>query len=1359
MKRSQKAAQAQIFPGATTGGPAGRDVIIQQEALHSSDVQAEMAPLDKASLKQVNHFVRGHTFIQISLSGHTTSQRRAFERDVYDYARGLGLQRREAKREVLKARGFCGEFAYDSDVSMLGDEVDDTAQLLAALSGRPIAPQSTLHNASTRQEESMPTPKQTRSNGKRKSRVSDADPGTLSDAKAVEALSKLHLSRAAKKPRKRKAAEIEEEVPNALELSTPKEKSSRKKSQKSRDKSSAPRDVSQDLQPDDTKRVSHRRNAKRQKLEPTLNLLATAKDSAHDDVEQQPDAESSTISKKQKKEKKKIDNAGKRSKKGATLADHSIVEAHPSNEHGEGSSIKESKTAKTADQQRKNSDREARWLAKIERRRTRREQQIVSSKKRLSDAETRGGDSVEDRRTTSKPTGVALSQFPDSSTTSKHAESNRRGGALADPTEVPYASRGEVFRAATPEQDSLDQPDTGPEVRSVYFTPENQKSKRARSSPKVELEVLEHEMGSPKGDLERRKEAKEKQAKFRAEIQAATRRLSNAHIGSMPLQTDSLDASSNIVADTSGELSQSTPQIAETAKAVARIKAETTASTQPRHRKHRQSENMVDVISKEANKVEYTFKPLAHFSRNSDPAQPARKEFEEVSETRFSQLLDPAWIDSMSNNERAVQNDTQEDGKPYEAIVRGAIEPVIPESLPKHNGWMPINHALLSTTGQPRFRESCTVFGSIRKPEIGHGFMDVDGANQDLREDSTRGIDTPASSTGTRVLRRRKSSANVDGGAEETMVAKGTRKPRKATQEPLDFQSPMIHCTGEELSLKMENALSKMDLADTMLGGTGHSSEGLSVSNASRYSSPLSSLETRASPPAWLPLEERSAQEHEKTSEHEVPPLLASPGEQGEHSLLSAFTSFVPQALRGYNEIRPESPKGLFGLLIPPKSPPQIPLRPQHTARSSRFFPKPPAEKVSCIPFPPLDADSFGLVQERLCHEPFRLLIAVTFLNKTRGKVALPVCYELFERYPTPEDLANANSEELAALIGGLGLQNQRGKRMIKLAQMWVEKPPQKGQRYRRLHYPKKSDGSNVKPNEPISDDDPRVAWEIAHLPGTGAYAIDSWRIFCRDELRGLPTGLPRTVSPEAVDEELQKEWTRVLPLDKELRAYLRWRWLRLGWNWNPLTGERDQVEADFLEKLRGGGVSFEGEGHCAMEAVDSVMNTFDLGFSSDKQCGSPFPDPRRDDTVVTPGACGTVGGSQEALSTDEVVGKDPLSKGHPAETGLIVAMSQASVAIPQVDNLPKAVSSIIPNVVNGEQHETREDTGSETSHVIQAALSWLQGDDIEDTLDTARGIVGPEQAIFADQLAVERNSNRAEDPWLPIHNESNIRP
>lgn len=208
-------------------------------------------------------------------------------------------------------------------------------------------------------------------------------------------------------------------------------------------------------------------------------------------------------------------------------------------------------------------------------------------------------------------------------------------------------------------------------------------------------------------------------------------------------------------------------------------------------------------------------------------------------------------------------------------------------------------------------------------------------------------------------------------------------------------------------------------------------------------------------------------------------------------------------------------------------------------------------------------------MQERLAKEPFRLLLATIFLNKTRGAVALPVFYELMDRYSTPAALAAAQHADVVSIIQHLGLQNQRATKFINMAKTWLEHPPEKGKRYRCLHYPKQGDGRDVKRGEVLEeeDKDPRVGWEVAHLPGIGAYAFDSWRIFCRDDLRGL-----------CDLEEMDGEWTRVLPLDKELRAYLRWRWLKAEWEWDPLTGGKKKAGAEVVQDAMKGGVIYEGD-------------------------------------------------------------------------------------------------------------------------------------------------------------------------------------
>ena len=385
------------------------------------------------------------------------------------------------------------------------------------------------------------------------------------------------------------------------------------------------------------------------------------------------------------------------------------------------------------------------------------------------------------------------------------------------------------------------------------------------------------------------------------------------------------------------------------------------------------------------------------------------------------------------------------------------------------------------------------------------------------------------------------------------------------------------------------------------------------VSHLSEDSSPLSSLR---STPSLLSFGDREIESDNKriiALSYSCPRSkpVASTRKPGHDTTGLPTPASSPISLRDLNKRLLEGTIYQDGIaLVKPEAPATLPVSKKQRKRSvtvspffaKTHFKKPKAsEKVSCIPFPPLQSTSFGLVQERLSHDPFRLLIAVIFLNKTRGSVALPVFYELMDRYPTPADLAAASQEDVVDIIQHLGLQNQRAKKCINLAKAWLERPPEKGKRYRVLHYPKRDDGKDISLGDIIDEEDERVAWEIGQLPGVGVYAIDSWRIFCRDELRGLPTGLPTELTPEAKEEELQKEWTRVLAGDKELRAYLRWRWLRNGWAWDAVTGERKKADESELAKADKGGVIYEGDGGDVLvgavdcegsEAVKAEMET-----------------------------------------------------------------------------------------------------------------------------------------------------------------------
>jgi len=155
--------------------------------------------------------------------------------------------------------------------------------------------------------------------------------------------------------------------------------------------------------------------------------------------------------------------------------------------------------------------------------------------------------------------------------------------------------------------------------------------------------------------------------------------------------------------------------------------------------------------------------------------------------------------------------------------------------------------------------------------------------------------------------------------------------------------------------------------------------------------------------------------------------------------------------------------------------------------------------------------------------DPWKLLIAVMLLNKTSGKVALPVFWYIVTRWPTPADLVNGGCclnpsarvtslifvlpvqfETLEALLYHLGLSNTRARRLIALSKMYMEYPPDP-----RLFYK-----SKVVKNKTTIDYPPT---HISHYPGSGKYALDSYRIFCMGK----------------------GEWRKVCSDDKELRRYL----------------------------------------------------------------------------------------------------------------------------------------------------------------------------------------------------------------------------
>ena len=57
---------------------------------------------------------------------------------MYDFARGLGLKKAEARRHVVKARDICGEEGYNSDSSTFQGEINDSRSIMETLSASTL---------------------------------------------------------------------------------------------------------------------------------------------------------------------------------------------------------------------------------------------------------------------------------------------------------------------------------------------------------------------------------------------------------------------------------------------------------------------------------------------------------------------------------------------------------------------------------------------------------------------------------------------------------------------------------------------------------------------------------------------------------------------------------------------------------------------------------------------------------------------------------------------------------------------------------------------------------------------------------------------------------------------------------------------------------------------------------------------------------------------------------------------------------------------------------------------------------------------------------------------------------------------
>ena len=125
----------------------------------------------------------------------------------------------------------------------------------------------------------------------------------------------------------------------------------------------------------------------------------------------------------------------------------------------------------------------------------------------------------------------------------------------------------------------------------------------------------------------------------------------------------------------------------------------------------------------------------------------------------------------------------------------------------------------------------------------------------------------------------------------------------------------------------------------------------------------------------------------------------------------------------------------------------------------------------------------YGLIQESLYCNPWQLLISSIFLNKTCGKVAIPLLKIFLQKYPTAQSIIEADEQDIANILQPIGLNNRRARTIKKFSQDFITK---------KWIYP-------------------------IELHGIGKYGNDSYKIF------------------------VLGEWQTTKPQDKMLNKYHEW--------------------------------------------------------------------------------------------------------------------------------------------------------------------------------------------------------------------------
>ena len=109
----------------------------------------------------------------------------------------------------------------------------------------------------------------------------------------------------------------------------------------------------------------------------------------------------------------------------------------------------------------------------------------------------------------------------------------------------------------------------------------------------------------------------------------------------------------------------------------------------------------------------------------------------------------------------------------------------------------------------------------------------------------------------------------------------------------------------------------------------------------------------------------------------------------------------------------------------------------------------------------------YGLIQEQLWEDPWKIFAVCIFCNLTKRVNAEPYFWECLSLWPNPDAMSNADPREIEVMIQPLGLSKRRSKALVQMSKDYLQKDWK---------------------------DNPEV------LYGIGKYASDAYRIFCLGE-------------------------------------------------------------------------------------------------------------------------------------------------------------------------------------------------------------------------------------------------------------------